>query len=291
MGAPAAGPPDAPFLRVAIAGLGLIGGSIALAARRRWPGITIVGVDRPAVVAEADARHLVDRASINLGAMDEADLVILAAPVFANVELLSQLSRAISHTAIVTDTGSTKRAIAAAAAGLPDRLIFAGGHPMAGGADGGLSAARADLFDGRPWLLATADIPAAAGKRLMAFVEGLGARPVAVDAETHDRVLAYVSHLPQLAASALMDVVGAGVGEPGLAWSGRGLADTTRLAASEATIWRDIVSSNRDNVGEALDALIAALQALRGDLDSGAELERIFTSAARWRAALTVRTG
>ncbi len=173
-----------------------------------------------------------------------------------------------------------------AAAALPERLTFVGGHPIAGSARGGLDAARAELFDGRPWMLVQGRAPADAMTKLTTFVEGLGGRPETVDADTHDRVFAWVSHLPQLAASALMHVVGEGVGREGLAWSGAGLADTTRLAASEPTIWRDIASSNRDNLTQALDALIAMLQELRQDPGDGAALNRIFSSAAEWRARL-----
>ena len=99
----------------------------------------------------------------------------------------------------------------------------------------------------------------------------------------HDRLLAYLSHLPQLAASALMQVIGAAAGEDGVAFAGRGLSDTTRLASSPPDIWRDIASTNADEIGAALDVLIAQLQELRGDLTAGNRLEEIFREAARWR--------
>ena len=105
-------------------------------------------------------------------------------------------------------------------------------------------------------------------------------------AAAHDRLLAWLSHLPQLTASALMAVVGEGVGEGGLELAGRGLADTTRLAASPADIWRDICTSNADEIGPALDALIAVLQALRERLGDGATIDRAFAAANEWRARL-----
>ena len=108
--------------------------------------------------------------------------------------------------------------------------------------------------------------------------------------ETHDRMLAYLSHLPQLTASALMQVVGEAVGHDGLALAGRGLADTTRLASSPADIWRDIVMTNADEIGPALDALITVLQNLRNDLLAGAELAEVFTAANRWREVLKKST-
>jgi prephenate dehydrogenase len=119
--------------------------------------------------------------------------------------------------------------------------------------------------------------------KLFEFVRALGAEPRIVAADAHDRMLAFLSHLPQLTASALMQVVGDAAGEDGLALAGRGLADTTRLAASPADIWRDIASTNAEEIGAALDVLIERLQQLRRDLGSGDTLEAIFTEAARWR--------
>src|ERR1051326_5855058 len=107
-----------------------------------------------------------------------------------------------------------------------------------------------------------------------------------IGADAHDRLVAYLSHLPQLTASALMQVVGDAVGDDGLVLAGRGLADTTRLASSPADIWRDIAATNADEIGPALDALIAILQDLRRDLPSGDRVDEVFTDAARWRERL-----
>src|SRR5207237_83548 len=149
-----------------------------------------------------------------------------------------------SANALVSDTGSTKRRIVAAAAELPSGR-FIGGHPMAGGARGGAAHARPDLFDGRQWIL-TPDsrVPAEALAALETFVSGLGAVPHVMTPELHDRLVGAVSHLPQLTASALMHVVGALVGDAGLEVAGAGLLDTTRLAASPAGIWKDVASTN-----------------------------------------------
>jgi prephenate dehydrogenase len=112
--------------------------------------------------------------------------------------------------------------------------------------------------------------------------------PRSLDPVAHDRLLAFLSHLPQLTASALMQVVGDAVGQEGLALAGRGLADTTRLASSPAEIWRDIAATNADEIGPALDVLIAMLQDLRRDLPTGDRLADVFSSAAVWRRALSV---
>jgi prephenate dehydrogenase len=219
----------------------------------------------------------------------EADLVVLAAPVRQNIAMLRELADHVTGEAIVTDVGSTKRHIAEAAQSLPERLPFIGGHPLAGAAVGGLHAARADLFQQRPWIL-TPDVADDNPQlvRLGTFLEGLGARVEVMTPEAHDLLLAHLSHLPQLAISALMHVIGGHAGVDGLALSGRGLRDTTRLASSPADIWSDIVATNRDYIGSALDDLIAVLQRLRDD-DRQGELQRIFESAARWKEALGSR--
>src|SRR5207244_8827561 len=164
--------------------------------------------------------------------------------------------------------------IVAAARGLPARFTFVGGHPLAGAARGGLEHARPDLFVGRPWLLTPGGVlegmpPHDAVERLSAFIVALGATPRIVDADAHDRLLAFLSHLPQLTASALMQVVGEAVGNEGLALAGRGLADTTRLASSPPDIWTDIVATNADEIDVALGKLIAVLEDLRRDLGEG----------------------
>lgn len=287
--APAASPAPPPFERIAIVGLGLMGGSIALAARAAWPRALVIGVDRNAVLEKAMVRHAIDVAAEDLMIVSEADLVVLAAPVGEIVRLLPTLPEHVAGTAVVTDVGSTKRAILEAARALPERLPFVGGHPLAGAARGGIDAARPDLCAGRPWLLVPGEGGAAeAGEKLRAFVEGIGARPVLVSsAAEHDRLVALISHLPQLAASALMAVVGEGAGEDGLALAGRGLVDTTRLAGSPADIWRDVCATNADEIGAALDRLVLELQRIREGLTSGEAIDRLFASAAAWRERLT----
>src|SRR5207248_10491667 len=169
---------------------------------------------------------------------------------------------------------------------LRPKFTFIGGHPLGGAARGGLENARPDLFAGRPWLLTPSTDKGEAVEKLSAFVTALGAEPRIVDVATHDRLLAFLSHLPQLTASALMGVVGDAVGPDGLALSGKGLADTTRLASSPADIWRDIAATNADQIGPALDALIAVLQDLRRDLPDGDRLADVFAAANRYRLLL-----
>ena len=264
------------FDKIGIVGLGLIGGSIALAARQLWPKALVIGVDNKDVLETAMRLHAIDVAADDLVVLAEADIVILSAPVKTNISLLTELDENVR--------------------------TFVGGHPLAGAAQGGLENARPDLFSGRPWLLTPAsaragdarasarpagdDVSEPALIKLMEFVRALGAVPRVISVQAHDRLLAFLSHLPQLAASALMTVVGDAVGKDGLDLAGRGLADTTRLASSPPDIWRDIAATNADEIGPALDALIALLQDLRRDLPDGDRLAEIFTDAGRWRASL-----
>ena len=278
------------FQKIGIIGLGLIGGSIALAAREIWPASLVIAVDNKDVLETAMRLHAIDVAADDAVVLAEADVIILAAPVRQNLMLLETLDEHVRQPAVITDTGSTKRAIVEAAKSLPPRFTFIGGHPLGGAAASGLEHARSDLFKGRPWLFTPrGEAGSESLDKLVEFARALGAHPRILDAAAHDRLLAFLSHLPQLTASALMQVVGDAVGADGLELAGRGLVDTTRLASSPAEIWRDIAGTNADEIGQALDTLIAILQDLRGDLTTGDRLAEIFDAAGGWRAKLTGR--
>jgi prephenate dehydrogenase len=251
--------------RLAIVGPGLIGTSIALAAKRRWPAIEMRTIDR----------------GESLDRIGDAQLVVLASPVDAIVETLPRLSAVIAPDALVTDTGSTKRAImmAAATSGLRH---FVGGHPMAGGTTPGPADARADLFDGRAWFLTNPDAPESV-RRAQAFVEALGATPVVLAdrGEEHDRLMAGVSHLPQVVASALMTFVGRAVGEENLTWAGAGLRDTTRLADSRPAMWTSILASNSAELGPLLKQFASELTAIADRLEDEDAVRKLFDEAVR----------
>jgi prephenate dehydrogenase len=275
------------FQRVGIVGLGLIGGSIALAARQIWPGGLVIGVDRKDVLERAMVLHAIDVAADDAVVLAEADLVILAAPIQQNLEILRELPDNVTGSAVVTDTGSTKRAVVEAAAALPERFSFIGGHPLGGAARGGIEHARADMFNGRPWLFTpTRGHGVQALEKLKSFASGLGAVPQSLSPDDHDHLLAFISHLPQLTVSALMHVVGEAAREDGLSLSGRGLQDTTRLASSPADIWKEVCATNVDEIGSALDALISVLGHLRADLQTGKSIDEVFESANLWRETL-----
>src|SRR5438552_3116058 len=185
------------FEKIGIVGLGLIGGSIALAARQIWPASLVIAVDNKGVLETAMRLHAVDVAADDPVVLAEADLIILAAPVRQNLMLLESLDEHVRQAAVVTDTGSTKRAIVERAKSLPGRFTFIGGHPLGGAAASGLEHARADLFTGRPWLFTpTGDAGGDALEKLVAFARAIGADPRILKAAAHDRLLAFLSHLP-----------------------------------------------------------------------------------------------
>ena len=278
---------EPPFRSIAIAGVGLIGGSIALGVRERWPSVRVYGVDRPAVLAHATGGGALDQGVASVEDLPAVELMVLAAPVRQNARLLTELPDRLRDATVVTDVGGTKRDIlkAARAPGAPRR--FVGGHPIGGAEQGGFGFARPDLFKGRPWILTPHADDADALERLSRLAAGLGARPMTMDADEHDRVMAFVSHLPQLAASALMEVVGAAVQSEGLRVAGRGLVDSTRLASSPAAMWKDVCVTNADAIRTGLDLLIDRLGDLRAGLDGGEVMDVVFADAARWRADLT----
>src|SRR6516165_3851969 len=176
------------FQKVGVVGLGLIGGSIALAAREIWPTSLVIGVDNKDVLETAMRLHAIDVAADDPIVLAEADLVILAAPVQQNIELLGMLDENVRQASVITDVGSTKRVMVDAARALPPRFRFVGGHPLGGAARGGLENARSDLFAGRPWLLTpTGEGDAGdAIEKLTSFIRALGAEPRLMDVATHD---------------------------------------------------------------------------------------------------------
>jgi len=274
-------------LRIAVVGLGLIGMSIALAIRRAQLDATLIGVDHLEVARHPRVVETFTTSTPALDAVADADLIIVATPVQAIIETLPRLA-AIAPGTVVTDAGSTKRAImrAAQAAGLAQ---FVGGHPMAGSDRTGPDAARADLFDARPWFLIGAP---AAVTEIGGFVRSLGATPVFMsdDGSEHDRTMAAISHLPQVVVSALMARVGETIGPDGLVYAGSGLRDTTRLAASEASVWQSVLATNADALQPLLLQLAADLQAIAGDLDDPASVRRLFGLANMFRRSLTGQT-
>lgn len=285
----------AQFSRVAIVGTGLIGGSFALAARSALAGARIVGWDKPTVLDRALAHGVVDEAQPQIqNALAGADLIYIALPVGMAIERLQEVARHASKGALITDASSTKRAICAAAEKyVLDGVRFLGGHPMAGSESSGIDSADAALFRGAKYALvgsSTQDVSTANIERtekedsrvanFLRLVEAIGARPIWIDAATHDRAAAIVSHLPQMIAVALAGLAHEATDQTGLplTLAGRGLRDALRLAGSPYSVWRDIVLTNTDNLDSALDHLSQAIEHLRANLRQR-ELEEEFAVA------------
>ena len=259
--------------QLTIVGLGLVGGSVAKAARAEGVARTIVAVGRDPGRLEAARRDgAVDRVTTDLAAgLRGADFVLLAAPVGAIAAMLADVWRAVALDATLTDVGSAKAVIVREAERLADErpLGFVGSHPMAGSEQSGYAVARADLFRGATVIVTpTERTDPGAGKRVTQFWEGLGARVATLEAERHDRVVAAISHLPHLVAWALVDAVARLDGEA-FALAARGFKDTTRIAASDAGVWREIFLQNQEALGAALAAFRAALAELEAGIAAG----------------------
>jgi len=275
------------FQRIAVVGLGLIGGSLVKSFRRAQPECKIIGVDFQHVITSA--REYLDEAFLPeklAYALRDTDLVFLAAPIKEILHLLPEVAKAIRPGALVTDVGSTKSLIVEQAQKhFTGERYFIGGHPMAGREKGGWENADARLFENAAYVLTPAsNFPVPLLDSFTRLLQALGARVVPLDPATHDRVVADISHLPQLLSVALMNFItreGA-QHELGLQLTAGGFRDMTRLAASPFEIWKDILAGNRANIRRSLQEFIVALQNLTRDLDND-DLEPSFEQANRLR--------
>jgi prephenate dehydrogenase len=261
-------------MRITILGVGLIGGSIGLAARRRLDA-EVVGFDPElATLERALELDALDEAAGSIAeACEGAELVFCAAPVSVLLELAREALAACGEECVVTDVGSTKREIVAAL-GQDERFI--GGHPLAGAETSGVENARAELFEAARWYLTpTTYSGGLLYDRLQRALSQLGARPQAIDAETHDRVMATVSHLPHVIANVLVTQAASELAADSehMPEAGPSLRDTTRVAGANPEIWGDIFSSNRESVAAAINITVKRLQEaavliLEGDRDA-----------------------
>jgi len=256
---------------VTVAGVGLIGGSFALALRQTGFQGKIIGVSSPATVQAALKRGAIDEALPLAEAAAQSDVVYLAQPIEKILETLNVVDDAVRPGTLITDAGSTKRAIVERAGHTIQRGRFVGGHPMAGKEARGVEAADANLFRSRPYVLTAAD------PTLEYWIERIGARLVKLDAAEHDRLVALVSHLPQLLSTALASLI---ADSPQAATvAGPAAVDLTRLALSPYDIWRDIFSTNTEEIDRVIGDAIARLQTLRGNLLSQSDMQATFARA------------
>jgi prephenate dehydrogenase len=266
-------------VKVAVVGAGLVGGSIGLAARARL-GATVVGVDPdpgPALAAGA-----IDAAASLEEALDGADAAFVAVPVAALEQMVAATLAAAPEGCVITDVGSVKRALVEAI----DDERFVGGHPLAGSETAGAAHAREDLFDGATWYLTPS--PTSAGLRLQELhrlLTGIGARPAMIDAATHDRVMAAVSHLPHVVANVLVLGASEALGGEGMPLTGPSFRDATRVAGANPELWAQIYAANSDALLDRIDATVEQLRAVRERLAAGEDLRAWQEEAARLRTA------
>jgi len=283
------------FQHCTIIGLGLLGGSLALDLRRHYPEMRITGVARRQQTLEEAAvltygTHAVFNAlSPSLQLAHEADLVVLCTPVQTILSQLVSLAPLLSPGAIVTDVGSTKRAVMNAATALPADVTFVGGHPMAGSERKGLSAAQSNLYQGASWALCVPPGAEDAAARLCELIQIVGGVPLRIEPDTHDALVALSSHLPHVVAGALVNVVFSSEhAEAVLPFIAGGFRDSTRIAAASPDMWRDICLTNRDHIVPALDAMLEEIAQWRTAILAGdaPHLEALLTTARERRERL-----
>ncbi len=279
--------------QVTIIGVGLIGGSFGMALRERLPSlltdVRIVGCDTPETLAIArDCRFLDAIEPDPCLAVRGSDWVVLATPVGAIIDLIERIAPHLKPGVMVTDVGSTKVEVVAKAQavfGASAALRFLAGHPMAGKETGGIEHATPDLFQGSAWLftpLPGQDLTLPPFGEFVTAVESFGARTMAMDVNEHDRLCAWISHVPQLWSTALAAALVQEFGEdaPLLELGGRALKEMTRIAASPYSMWRDVALTNRTNLSDALLQMEQRLAHMRENLNTR-DLAKEFEQAHR----------
>lgn len=270
---------EPPFRRLLVVGAGLLGTSVALAVRRRWPGAHLTAID---VIARAHAPF-----DVHLGQaapLPAFDLAVLACPLDTYDDWMARLA-AEAPGRVVTDIGSVKR--------LPHGLArahgltaFAGGHPMAGGSRPGPDHASAGLFDGRIWFVTTAGATPGAARAARQLGEGCGGRVVEIAPDLHDATVAAISHLPQAVASVLMTTVADAADDAALAAAAGGLRDSTRIAEGPGSMWQPVFAANADLLAPLVRETAARLHALADQLTDRAAVQALFTAANAGRRRL-----
>jgi prephenate dehydrogenase len=279
-------------MKITIIGCGLIGGSLALALKKRRPDFSIACLDLPERLSAIREAGISDQvASVDDLALyaPESSIVVVAAPVDSVLSIIAGLRPFLRDKTIVTDVGSTKKQIMAEAQKLlPEGTYFIGGHPMAGSERSGVEAADPLLFSERLYALCPyPDTPPDALLSMLDFVESLPALPITIDPDEHDRIMAMVSHLPQILSVALMHAALAGDAEHAMLdkLAGRGFLDMTRLAGSDFGIWKGILETNRESIDQAIKRFNRSLSLLSG-AESKEEMALIWDEAAGHRRTM-----
>jgi len=272
-------------MKIIIAGLGLMGASLALALRRNRPDYTVIGYDKPQILEEALENNIIQESVKSWpGDCHNADLIFLATPLKVIKEHLCQLSLVINKNTVVTDVGSTKAELAGYIEEINFSGVYVGGHPMTGAEKSGLKAANPLLYENAIYILTNVlpENEEFIRKKLYPALEAVKARTLLLDAQLHDKIMSVISHLPQLIAITLVNLVGQKNDEnfPYFDLAAGGFRDLTRIASSSIEMWEDIFTSNQENIKKAVTDFIGLLHDLELNLD---DLSLEFDKANRFR--------
>ena len=248
---------ESDFKKITIIGVGLIGGSLGLALKEKKANFKIVGIDKQEIIEKAIARGAIDEGTVNLKeGIEEADIVIIATPVKTILNLLTQINPFLKKGCIVTDTGSTKQQIVRKANKVLSKdIFFIGGHPMAGSEEYGIDSANSHLFQDKTYILTpTKKSNLIAIEKISSLIKMIGGKRLILNSLEHDRIVGTVSHLPQIMAVSLVNMVSELVRKENnnnyFKAVGEGFKDITRIASSPYKIWEDICDTNQENILE-----------------------------------------
>ncbi len=288
-----------PIRQITIVGTGLIGGSLALALKKRGFGGLIVGCDRAPVLERAERMGAIDQGRTQIGdAARGSQVVVLATPVGAIIDLIDRLGPALPAKALLTDVGSTKAEVLARATAIFGKNVgrrFLAGHPMAGKENSGVEFADPQLFQGAAWFLTPSpgqNVYDGVSGEFLEWIAKIGARVATMDASEHDQLCSWISHLPQLISTALAATLVEEYGEdaPLLEAGGRALREMTRISSSPYSMWRDVMLTNKANIREALLKLEQRLAHIRENLDTR-QLEEEFERAHHLKKTVLKKEG
>ena len=285
---------ESDFKKITIIGVGLIGGSLGLALKKKNPKFKISGIDKSEIIEKAIARRAIDEGTSNLkNGIKEADVVILATPVKTILDLLPQINPFIKKGCIVTDTGSTKGQIVETADKiLSEDVYFIGGHPIAGSEKYGIEEADSHLFQDKTYILTPSKKSnLIALKKIFLLINTIGAKRLVLDPLEHDRVAGAISHLPQILAVSLTNMIGELSQQENndhyFKAIGEGFKDMTRIASSPYKMWEDICETNQENILEMIQEFRNYLKAIEGKLKNNpGNLKEEFQKASRLRETL-----
>lgn len=285
---------ESDFKKITIIGVGLIGGSLGLALKEKKPDFKIVGIDKQEIIKKAIARGAIDEGTVNLEeGTKKADIVIIATPVKTILNILTQINTFLKKGCIVTDTGSTKQQIVLKANKVLSKdIFFIGGHPMAGSEEYGIESANPHLFQDKTYILTpTKKSNLIAIEKISPLIKMIGAKRLILDSLEHDRIVGTVSHLPQIMAVSLVNMVSELIQKENnnnyFKAVGEGFKDTTRIASSSYKMWEDICETNQENIVKMIQEFRNYLGVIEDKLKNNPNsLKEEFQKASKLREAL-----